>query len=101
MTDLRVGAAGGSFTPDQVRERLRQAAHEFEGVFLTQLFKEMRASIQAESIDGGPGQEMFAGMLDESMAMEAGKRSVNGLGDALYRQLAARLGPEAKDGSTR
>jgi len=35
------------------------------------------------------------------MAMEAGKRSINGLGDALYRQLAARLGPEPKGGSTR
>lgn len=76
---------------DAAHQKLKAAAHQFEGVFLEQLFKEMRSSVEQDSVDAGPGQQLFAGMLDETMAMEAGKRSTHGLGDALYRQLAARL----------
>jgi flagellar protein FlgJ len=90
MSDLRIP---GQTAPvlDAAHQKLRTAAHQFEGVFLEQLFKEMRSSVEQESTDAGPGQQMFAGMFDEAMAMEAGKRSTHGLGDALYRQLAARL----------
>jgi Rod binding domain-containing protein len=51
----------------------------------------MRASVQAEAADAGPGQELFTGMFDERMSLEAARRSTHGLGEALYRQLAARL----------
>jgi flagellar protein FlgJ len=90
MSDLRIPNAAPPAL-DAAHQKLRTAAHEFEGVFLEQLFKEMRSSVEQESIESGPGQQMFAGMFDEAMAMEAGKRSTHGLGDALYRQLAARL----------
>lgn len=85
-TGIRLGATGA---PPE-RERLRQAAHEFEAVLVTQLFKEMRATIPAE--DAVPGQEMFTGLLDEALASEMARRSTRGVGEALYRQLAARLG---------
>lgn len=85
-TGIGLGATGA--TPE--RDRLRQAAHEFEAVLVTQLFKEMRATIPAE--DAVPGQEMFTGLLDEALASEMARRSTHGVGEALYRQLAARLG---------
>ena len=90
MTDLRIPNAPPPVL-DATHQKLRTAAHQFEGVFLEQLFKEMRSSVEQESTDAGPGQQMFAGMFDEAMAMEAGKRSTHGLGEALYRQLAVRL----------
>ena len=90
MTDLRIGPNSPLAKPT-AHELLRKVAHEFEGVFLAQLFREMRASVQHASGDSDPGREMFSGLFDESVAMEAARRSTNGLGEALYRQLAGRL----------
>jgi Rod binding domain-containing protein len=90
MTDLRIQPTAPAAL-DAAHEKLRATAHQFEGLFLAQLFKEMRSSVEQDAVDSGPGQEMFSGMFDETMAMEAGKRSTHGLGEALYRQLAARL----------
>ena len=82
----------GPVGPGEDRARLRQAAQEFEGLFLAQLFREMRASVPNEGlVDAGSGQELFTGMFDDAVAQEAARRSVRGLGEALFRQLAARL----------
>jgi flagellar protein FlgJ len=73
--------------------RLRKAAAEVEGVFMQQMFKAMRETVPAGGMfDGGSGEEIFTGMLDEHIADVAASRQQNGLGDALYRQLATRLG---------
>ena len=83
--------------PDE-RAQVRQLAHQLEGVFLNQLFQAMRASVPEDgAVDSAPGQQMFTQMFDERVAAEAANHMSRGLGDALYRQLAARL-PEA--GST-
>ena len=77
---------------------MRQLAHELEGVFLNQLFQAMRKSVpQDGAIDPAPGQEMFTQLFDERVANEASRRMEHGLGEALYRQLAARL---PADGTT-
>ncbi|MGE0443402.1 MAG: rod-binding protein [Gemmatimonadales bacterium] len=89
MIEFRPGVAGG--TPPQTgeAERLRKAAHDFEGVFIAQLFREMRATVPAE--DGGSDGGMYTALLDDALANEAAGRSTRGLGEALYRQLAQRL----------
>lgn len=99
--DIRVGGGGpldgrlpGAKTP---AERLRQAAHEFEGVFVAQMFREMRATVASEDAD--PGAETYTAMLDDAMANEAARRSTRGLGEALYRQLARRLDGPSTDGT--
>lgn len=94
MTEIRTDPARATgASGDSEHARLRKAAHDFEGVFLAQMFKEMRATVPAE--ESVPGQEVFTEMLDDRMANEAAGRSTRGLGEALYRQLAARL-----DGTT-
>jgi flagellar protein FlgJ len=86
-----VGGIGGAPKPDS-REQVRQLAHQLEGVFLNQLFQAMRASVpQDGELGSAPGQEMFTQMFDERVAAEAANHMSRGLGDALYRQLAARL----------
>jgi flagellar protein FlgJ len=75
------------------REKLRQASHDLEGLFVNELFKAMRATIPEDGgiLGSAPGQDMFQGMMDEKLsAMYAGK-SNHGIGDALYRQLSRRL----------
>lgn len=82
------GAAAGEAA------RLRKLAAEVEGVFMQQLFKAMRETVPAGGMfDGGSGEDIFTGMLDEHISDVAAARQRNGLGEALYRQLATRLGP--------
>ena len=88
------GAIGAAPKPD-ARAQVRQLAHQLEGVFLNQLFQAMRASVPQDPESGGaPGQEMFTQMFDERVAAQAADHMSHGLGEALYRQLAARL-PES------
>jgi flagellar protein FlgJ len=91
-----IGGAGGAaparLTPDEERAKLRTAAHQLEGVFLSQLFKAMRDTVPAgESGPGSEGREMFTSMLDDTLAQRAAGRMSHGLGEALYRQLSRRL----------
>jgi Rod binding domain-containing protein len=98
MTDLMaIGRMAGAPPLDE-RARLRQAAENFEAIFLAQLLKEMRATVPQESSDGTTGQDMFAGLFDDAIAQQAAHRSPRGLGAALYRQLEQRLGAPDVDG---
>jgi Rod binding domain-containing protein len=42
-------------------------------------------------VDGGSGEEMFTGMLDQHIAAETPAQWQHGLGDALFRQLRRSL----------
>jgi Rod binding domain-containing protein len=82
--------------PESADQRLRRVAHEFEAVFMAQVFREMRATLSPSE---GQAEEMFTTMLDDAMAGQAAQASQRGLGEALYRQLAARLqAPPATQG---
>jgi flagellar protein FlgJ len=92
MSDIRVGAAPAPApaTPEEIR--LRKAAQQLEGVFVQQLFKAMRETVPSDGmLDGGTGEEMFTGMMDEHIAAELPAKWENGLGAAVYRQLRGSL----------
>lgn len=90
-----IGPAGQGvpqLTSEQVRARLRTAAHQLEGVFLSQLFKAMRNTVPSGAAGpGSEGRELFTSMLDDQLAERAAERMTHGLGEALYRQLSRRL----------
>ena len=93
---MRIQGAGSppAATPQDPRLALRRLAHELEGVFMTQLFQAMRASVpESGLVESAPGREMFTSLMDEKLAGEAAQRMRNGLGDALYRQLCRGLPP--------
>ena len=90
-----VGGTPSAPPPGNERARVRALAHQLEGVFLNQLFQAMRASVPQDGVlDAAPGQEMFTQLFDERIADEAARRMPRGIGEALYRQLAAKLPPE-------
>jgi len=98
VTGIGNAAAGAAESPTGARAKVRKLAHDLEGVFLNQLFQAMRQSVPQDGvIDAAPGQEMFTQLFDEKLANEASNRMTRGLGEALYRQLAARL---PADGTT-
>ncbi len=80
--------------------RLRQAAQQLEGVFVEQLFKAMRATVPSDgTMNGGAGEEMFSGLLDEHLAAQTPDQWQRGLGEALYRQLCDAVPENAAAGS--
>ncbi len=91
MIDPLTGRAGSGSPaqPSGTSERLREVAHQFEGIFVAQLFREMRASVPTD--EAVPGQDVYTGLMDDALAGQAAERSSRGLGEALYRQLAARF----------
>jgi Rod binding domain-containing protein len=72
-------------------QRLYDASHQFEGIFLAQMFRAMRDAVPSEDATGDAGRELFTAMRDDTLAGAAAAHMHNGLGDALYRQLSRRL----------
>ena len=97
----RASGVGTTPGPDARRpasdaERLRATARQLEGVFVEQMFKAMRETVpEGGALSGGSGEEMFTGMLDQSLAEEVPGRWSNGLAEALYRQLQRAAGLDA------
>ena len=86
----RQPAAGAAGTEEEAR--LRAAARQLEGVFVLEMFKAMRATVpDAGVVDGGSGEEIFTGMLDEHLAAQVPGEWQGGLGEALFRELRGRL----------
>ncbi len=105
MITGRVGAGAGAGAPATSAgatpanaaddKRLRKACADFEAVFMSQIFQQMRQTVPHDGLlDGGAGEDMFTSMMDEHVAGSAAARMQNGVGAALYRQLRTLLRPE-------
>ena len=56
--------AGGQLSPEQV-------AQEFESLFLAQLLSIMQDSVESSGLfEGGPGKEIYTGMMNQELARE-------------------------------
>jgi peptidoglycan hydrolase FlgJ len=85
------GATPAGVTADQ-DARLREVAARLEGVFMEQLLKTMRATVDSQEMGTGSlGEELFTGLMDQTIADSAAARSDRGLGAAVYRQLKAQI----------
>jgi len=68
--------------------RLKAAASLFEGVFYQEMFKAMRETVpEGGAASGGPGEDIFTGLLDQHVAEAAAAQNRRGIGGALYRYL--------------
>src|SRR5438105_15959810 len=85
-----VGATGATTRGDEVR--LRKAARQLYGVFVEQPFKAMRETVPHDGLtDGGAGEDMFSGMLDQRLSENATARWKHGVSDGIVRQLLPHL----------
>jgi len=100
MTRITSGLpANAPAAPASQDEKLRAVTKQLEGVFVQQLFKAMRETVPQDGLaDGGAGEEMFTGMMDENIAMHVPEHWERGLGESLYKQLRAVL-PHANPGA--
>jgi flagellar protein FlgJ len=73
-------------------QRLRAVTKQLEGVFVQQLFKAMRETVPKDGFtDGGAGEDIFTGMMDEKIATHVPEHWERGIGESLYRQLRSAL----------
>jgi flagellar protein FlgJ len=74
------------------RAALRQAAGQFEALFMQQLLKSMRDAMPKSGMFGGPGHDTYVGMLDQQLSQSLAGRS-GGLAEMIARQLSRQLAP--------
>ena len=74
---------------------LKEAATQFEAMFINMMMKSMREATPQEGIMDNQQSKMFTGMLDQQMSQNLAKRGV-GLADMLTRQLTSnQMGAQA------
>lgn len=68
--------------------KLHKVAQQMEGAFVEQMYKSMRETVPTDGLfDGGSGEEMFTGLLDEHVASDTPLQWKHGLSEAVYRQM--------------
>jgi flagellar protein FlgJ len=81
-----VGKGAGVKKIDE--EKLKKACGDFEGIFISQMLKEMRKSIPKTGLlDGGGQQDMYLSLFDEELSKSLAKRGGIGLGKILYQNI--------------
>lgn len=80
---------------DPERQKLYQAAQEFQTLFVKQMLSAMRKNLdrQSDPLYGGMRQDIFEDMLYDQYAKLLSERSGFDLADQIYRQVSAQLGP--------
>lgn len=101
LADLSLGLATNSTGPGWGRpdirtdgagaRELRQAAEEFEAMFLNQFLQQARKSQLADGLLTSSAGDTFRGMLDQEYARAASNGMSLGIADALYAQLYRQL----------
>jgi Rod binding domain-containing protein len=73
--------------------QLRQAAQDFETVYLTEMLTKMGVAREPETFGGGFGAEAFQSLLNEAYAERIVGRGGTGIAEMVYRQLRESLVP--------
>lgn len=87
----------GENTPGKAREeaRLKDACQQFEQLYLSQMFAQMRKASKIGGEDSLFGnsqeQQMFSGMLDEERAKAWSQSGGVGLANLLFQQMRKNL----------
>ncbi len=84
-------AAGAPGRPVQAPiSATREAAEEFEAVFLSSMFASMFTAIDSDGpFTGGSGEKMFKGHLYEEMGRVMARSGGIGIADAVQREMLA------------
>jgi flagellar protein FlgJ len=89
---IRINAAAPPAAPaDRDPQALRKVADQLEAVFVTEMFKAMRAAVPEGGLgNGGAGEEIFTSMMDAHIAESSPRHGARGIAAAITRQLGGR-----------
>ena len=82
----RSTAENASLKPLNRNVGLREAAEQFEAIFLNEFIKQARKAKLAEDIFGSEAQDTYQDMMDRELSPMAGRTDL-GIAEALVRQL--------------
>jgi Rod binding domain-containing protein len=80
-------------------EEKKQLAKDFEAVFLTKLFEEVKNSIEDSGFDDDVAADQVHGMFWSYLAQDVANKGGFGLWQDLYQQFKAMEGADASGGS--
>ena len=87
----RLGRIAANQGDSEYDKKLRGVAEDFVSVFMTQVMKSMRSTVQENPMmHGDNGEKFFREMLDTEHAGQLAKGSGYGLTDLVYQALAAK-----------
>lgn len=86
---VRLGKSGAA-TPEQLESKVREVAEDFVSVFMSQITKSMRSTVQENpEMHGDNGEKFFQDMLDTEYSKKMSKGSGYGLTDLIYESMMA------------
>ncbi len=88
-------ATGTGLTAQPTRADLKQAARQFEAIFLRQMIGSMRQANLGDDLFGSDAANQFRDMQDARMADQMVEKGGFGIAQLLERQFGATLPPEA------
>ncbi len=72
--------------------KLREAANDFEAIFIQQMLKTMRkTSFESDLLPKSEGEKVFQSLLDEQYALFSAKSGSLGLSEMIYQQLKPKV----------
>ncbi len=93
----RIEELGARSGREQDIAKVRELAKDFESIFLEQMFKSMRSSVQKSGlIDGGNAEEIYTSMLDSEYAKQMSGHMRGGLSEMIERQLLQTMGVKSE-----
>mgnify|MGYP003623366680 CR=1 FL=1 len=83
---IRMGK--GVQNPEQLEKKVRQVAEDFVSVFMNQVMKSMRSTVQENTaMHGDNGEKFFQEMLDTEQSKTLAKGSGYGLTELVYESM--------------
>ena len=83
----RATAENASLKPIDRNTDLREAAEQFEAIFLNEFIKQARKAKLADDILGSEAQDPYQDMMDRELSSQLAGRVNLGIAEALVRQL--------------
>ena len=82
---------------DKKDKELKEACKGFEAMFLSMMYKEMRATVPEDKLFGeSNGQKIFQDMRDSELMKKVSDSGGVGLADMMYRQLSPQVKAQEK-----
>ncbi len=81
------GTNSVQITPGMSAEQARQAAEDFEAVFISQMLAPMFEGLDDDYFGGGPGNDIYRSMLVEHYGKSVARAGGFGLADAVQREI--------------
>ena len=86
----RTTAENASLKPLDRNADLREAAEQFEAIFLNEFIKQARKAKLADDILGSDAQDTYQDMMDRELSAQLSGRVNLGIAEALVRQLGGK-----------